>query len=163
MGDFPFPLDLPGHALGGAGCVPAFPLLPGGQTPRPPGQRFPLIRQFAFCLCHPKNQAQPKPSTSFGGWMAETCHCLFLQLPAQEWDAESMAPAVSSLPGYQGQLHPWVRSGPQGWTTDSGARSPSPSAPCPQPLGRLRMQPRLLAMGFAPVALLPSRSPLRNQ
>lgn len=117
-----------------------------------------------FAFSTPK----PGPAQAFGGWMAETCRCLFLQLSVlQEWDAESTAPAVSSFLGCQRQLHPWVHSSPQGWTTVSGALSPSPPAPCPQPLGRLQMQPRLLAMEFAPVALLPSQpvipQPLRNQ
>lgn len=73
----------------------------------------------------PKTQAQPKPSPSFEGWVAEMGRCLFIQLPAlQERDAESPAPAGSSLSRFQGQLHPWVCPSSQGWTTESLEHGP---------------------------------------
>lgn len=57
--------------------------------------------------------------------MAEACHCLFLQLPAlQEQDVNCLTPV-----GSQGQLHHWVCSGPQGWTTESLEHGPLPHLP----------------------------------
>lgn len=159
-----FPPNLPGHVPGGAGCVPALQLLPGGQTPRPPRQRFPPIRQFAFCLFHPKTRPSPSPLHLLrdGWWKCATAYS-FSSQNCRSGTQRAQLQQASLSQGARGScilgFAQILKDGSQSrW---SMVPIPiCPMSPCHLPLGRLQRQPRLLAMGFAPVALLPSRPPL---
>lgn len=152
---------------GGASCVPVLQLLPGGQTPRPPRQRLPPIRQFAFCLFHPKPRPSPSPLHLLrDGWQKWAAAYSF---SSQRCRSGTLRARLRQAPLSQGSRGSCIlgfaqvlKDGPQShW---SMVPLPvCPISPCPLPLGRLQRQPRLLAMRFVPVALLPSWPSLRDQ
>lgn len=135
--------------------------------PRPPRLRFPPIRQFAFYPFHPKTRPSPSPLHLLrDGW--EKCataysfssrHCRSGMQRAWLWQAPASPGVRGSCSLVFAQV---LKDGPQSrWSMVPFAACPM--SPCHLPLGRLQRQPRLLAMGFAPVALLPSWPPLCNQ
>lgn len=131
--------------------------------PRPPRQRFPRIRQFSFCLFHPKTRPSPSPLHLLrDGWQKHST--------AYSFNSQfSTAGAGHGEPGSGRLLAPRMPgaaafSGPKGWGCWSTVLFPAcPTSPCHLPHGRLQRQPTLLVTGFTPVALLPSQPLLHDQ